>query len=90
MLKVEYITQFKRDLKLSNKRKKNMGALQKIMKKIENEETLSPRFRDHPLTGNWKTHRELHVEPDWLLIYKLIPDEKVVIFVRTGTHSDLF
>ena len=90
MLKVEYTTQFKRDLKLSNKRKKNMSALQKIMKKIENEETLSPRFKDHSLSGNWKTHRELHVEPDWLLIYKLIPDEKVVIFVRTGTHSDLF
>jgi len=90
MLKVEYTTQFKRDLKLANKRKKNMGALQKIMKKIETEETLSPRFRDHPLTGNWITHRELHVEPDWLLIYKLILDEKVVIFVRTGTHADLF
>jgi mRNA interferase YafQ len=59
MLKVEYTTQFKRDLKRVNKRKKNMGVLQKIMKKIENEETLSPRFRDHPLTGNWKTHREL-------------------------------
>lgn len=60
------------------------------MKKIEREESLNPRFKDHPLTGNWKTHRELHVEPDWLLIYKLIPEEKVVIFVRTGTHSDLF
>lgn len=67
-----------------------MNALQQIMKKIEHEETLNPRCKDHSLTGNWKTHRELHVEPDWLLIYKLIPEEKVVIFVRTGTHSDLF
>lgn len=90
MLKVEYTTQFKRDLKLANKRKKNMGELQKIMKKIEHEENLNPRLKDHSLTGNWKSHRELHVEPDWLLIYKLIPDENVVIFVRTGTHSDLF
>jgi len=90
MLKVEYTTQFKRDLKVANKRKKNMSSLQQIMKKIEYEETLNPKFKDHPLVGNWKTHRELHVEPDWLLIYKLIPEEKVVIFVRTGTHSDLF
>lgn len=90
MLKVEYTTQFKRDLKLANKRKKNMSALQQIMKKIEHEETLNPKLKDHSLAGNWKTHRELHVEPDWLLIYKLIPEEKVVIFVRTGTHSDLF
>lgn len=90
MLNVEYTTQFKRDLKLAKKRNKNIIALQKIMKMIEREETLNPRFKDHPLTGNWKTHRELHIEPDWLLIYKLIPNEKVVIFVRTGTHSDLF
>jgi mRNA interferase YafQ len=60
------------------------------MKKIEHEEILNPRLKDHPLTGNWKTHRKLHVEPDWLLIYKLIPAEKVVVFIRTGTHSDLF
>lgn len=89
MLKVEYTTQFKRDLKLAKKRKKNMTELQQIMKKIGREETLNPRFKDHPLTSNWKNHRELHVEPDWLLIYKLIPEENVVIFVRTGTHSDL-
>jgi mRNA interferase YafQ len=90
MLNVEYTTQFKRDLKLAKKRKKDLIALQQIMKKIEREESLNPRFKDHLLTGNWKTHRELHIEPDWLLIYKLIPDAKVVIFVRTGTHSDLF
>lgn len=69
MLKIEYTTRFKRDLKLANKRKKNMSALKRVMKKIEHEETLSPRLRDHPLTGNWKAYRELHVESDWLLIY---------------------
>jgi mRNA interferase YafQ len=90
MLKVEYTTQFKRDLKLAKKRRKNMSALQQIMKKIEYEEALNLRLKDHPLSGNWKNHRELHIEPDWLLIYKLIDDEGIVIFVRTGTHSDLF
>ncbi|MBV9575273.1 MAG: type II toxin-antitoxin system YafQ family toxin [Gammaproteobacteria bacterium] len=90
MLKIEYTTQFKRDLNLANKRKKNMVALQQIMTKIQYEETINPRFKDHPLTGNWRSHRELHIEPDWLLIYKLIPQENTVIFVRTGTHSDLF
>lgn len=90
MLKVEYTTQFKRDLKLARKRKKDMAALQQVMKKIEHEEILNPQLKDHPLTGNWKAHRELHVGPDWLLIYKLIPEEKMAIFVRTGTHSDLF
>ena len=54
MLRVEYTTQFKRDLKLANKRKKNMSALQQIMKKIEHEETLNPKLKDHSLVGNWK------------------------------------
>ena len=90
MLEIEYTTQFKRDLKRAKKRNLDLNILQKIMKKIENEEILSPRFRDHSLTGNWKNHRELHLMPDWLFIYKILPEENVVIFVRTGTHSDLF
>ena len=60
------------------------------MQQIEYEEKLNPRLKDHPLSHNWQGHRELHIEPDWLLIYKLIPSEKIVIFVRIGTHSDLF
>lgn len=90
MLQVEYTTKFKRDLKLAKRRNKNMTSLHKIMKHIEHEEPLNPRHRDHPLTGDWHGHRELHIEPDQLLIYKLLQKEKVVIFVRTGTHSDLF
>jgi mRNA interferase YafQ len=49
---------------------------------------LAERYRDHPLRGNFKNRRECHVEPDWLLIYKLDGDE--IIFERTGRHSDLF
>jgi mRNA interferase YafQ len=90
MLQVEYTTKFKRDLKLAHKRKKNIASLQEIMQLIEYEKPLSPKFKDHALSNNWQGHRELHIEPDWLLIYKLLPKDKVVIFVRTGTHSDLF
>ncbi len=90
MLQVEYTTKFKCDLKLAKRRNKNMASLQEVMKDIEHEKPLNPRYKDHPLLSNWQGHRELHVEPDWLLIYKLPPKEKAVIFVRTGTHSDLF
>ena len=90
MLKVEYTTKFKRDLKLAKKRKNNLNALRDIMKKIEHEEKLNLKLKDHPLSSNWKGYRELHIEPDWLLIYKLIPEERIVIFVRTGTYFDLF
>lgn len=90
MLEIEYTSAFKKDLKLAHKRRKNITALKDLMKSIELEVELDSRHRDHALIGNWKHHRELHIESDWLLIYKIIPEEKVVIFVRTGTHSDLF
>lgn len=60
------------------------------MDEIVNERKLNKKFSDHVLVGSWKLHRELHIEPDWLLIYKILPEEKVVVFVRTGSHSDLF
>jgi mRNA interferase YafQ len=90
MLQVGYTIKFKRDLKLAKKRKKNLSSLLDVMKKIECEKKLDSKYHDHPLSGNWVSHRELHIEPDWLLIYKLVPEEKLVVFVRTGTHSDLF
>lgn len=60
------------------------------MKLIEMEKALPVKLKDHTLSGNWSGFRELHIEPDWLLIYKLVPEKKIVIFVRSGTHSDLF
>lgn len=90
MLQVEYTNQFKRDLKLSKKRHKNLERLHQILKDIEKQKSLDHKLKDHSLAGNWDGHRELHIEPDWLLIYKLIPKRNTVIFVRTGTHSDLF
>jgi mRNA interferase YafQ len=90
MLNVEYTTKFKRDLKLCKRRNKDLKALQHIMKQIEAEKSLPAKLKDHSLSGNWSGFRELHIEPDWLLIYKLISEKKIVIFVRSGTHSDLF
>jgi mRNA interferase YafQ len=90
MLQVEYTARFKRDLKLAKRRNKDLSQLQEVMKLIVHERPLSQRLKDHALTGNWVGYRELHLQPDWLLIYKLLPIKRVVIFVRTGTHSDLF
>jgi mRNA interferase YafQ len=49
---------------------------------------LPSRYQDHPLAGEWKSFRDCHIEPDWLLIYKIDGDD--LRLVRTGTHSDLF
>jgi mRNA interferase YafQ len=81
-------TQFKRDAKLAEKRGMNMRKLIDIMEQLIGEEVLDIKHRDHKLTGDYKLHRECHVEPDWLLIYRLTGEE--IHFVRTGTHADLF
>jgi len=80
--------QFKRDYKLMKRRGKDIEKLRGILKKLANQETLDAKHRDHPLAGNYVGRRECHVEPDWLLIYKL--ETGAIIFERTGTHTDLF
>ena len=81
-------SQFKRDVKLAEKRHKDMSKLREVLLLLANEKELPARYRDHPLTGNWKHYRDLHIEPDWLLLYKI--DGNELYLVRTGTHSDLF
>ena len=88
MLQAVYQNQFKKDLKLAKKRGENILRLKTIITKIVNEEPLLPKNKEHKLTGNYKNHWECHIEPDWLLIYKVSATE--AIFIRTGTHSDLF
>lgn len=88
MLFIEYTNKFKRDLKRAKKRNKPLHKLKQVMTLIAEQVTLDAQYHDHHLTGNWAHHRELHIQPDWLLIYKLTKNS--VIFVRTGSHADLF
>lgn len=79
---------FDKDLSLMERRGKAIAKLERVLQSLVWEEVLSQQLHDHPLKGNWNGHRELHLEPDWLLIYKKTNEE--IIAVRTGTHSDLF
>lgn len=88
MLNLEFTKQFKKDLKLAKRRGKDTGKLDKVLDLLLNEQPLAPRHRDHPLSGNYKDHRECHIEPDWLLVYMKL--KMTLIAVRTGTHADLF
>lgn len=81
-------SQFKRDVRLAEKRGRKIFLLKSIMTALVNELPLDTKHRDHKLTGNYKDHRECHIEPDWLLIYRI--KGKEIVFERTGTHSDLF
>lgn len=81
-------TQFRRDVKLAQKRRKDTSKLRDLVLLLAEGEPLPAAYKDHPLSGDWKHHRDCHIEPDWLLIYKIDGDD--VYLVRTGTHADLF
>lgn len=83
-----YGSHFRRDFKLAAKRGLDTKLLRRVMKCLENDAPLDEKYRNHPLTGSYAGHFECHIQPDWLLIYRLT--ENAVIFVRTGSHSDLF
>ncbi len=59
--------QFLKDIKRMKKRGKDIKKLQTVVNKLANNETLHPKYRDHSLMGEWKTCRDCHIEPDWLL-----------------------
>ena len=81
-------TQFRRDVRLAEKRGKDMKKLRDVILLLVEGNPLPRRYKDHPLGGEWKHFRDCHIEPDWLLIYKIDGDN--LHLVRTGTHSDLF
>ena len=88
MLKPEYTTRFKNDLKRIQTRNRDVELLKEVIKLLCAETPLPERNRDHSLGGNWAGHRECHIQPDWLLIYKV--GNGVLVLERTGSHSDLF
>ena len=79
---------FKRDVRRAEKRGKDMSKLRAVLLLLIAGESLPLIYRDHPLRGEWKGFRDLHIEPDWLLLYRI--DGPELQLARTGTHADLF
>ncbi|AMW35751.1 type II toxin-antitoxin system mRNA interferase toxin, RelE/StbE family [Haematospirillum jordaniae] len=84
----EYSGQFKRDVKASGRRGKDMSKLKVLIELLIAGTPLPATYLDHPLKGRWRSYRDAHIESDWLLIYKI--NGNVVRFERTGRHTDLF
>ncbi|MGN8632223.1 type II toxin-antitoxin system YafQ family toxin [Blautia sp. HCP3S3_G3] len=87
---VKPTTQFKKDYKLALKRGLKIKLLEDVVSALAMGEPLPDKNKDHALTGNWIGHRECHIQPDWLLVYRIEDDVLVLTLARTGTHSDLF
>ncbi|WP_339057569.1 type II toxin-antitoxin system YafQ family toxin [Candidatus Regiella endosymbiont of Tuberolachnus salignus] len=91
MRKIERTRQFKRDYKREAKGKYQATLDADILFTVTalvSDQPLEPRFCDHPLTGNWKDHRDCHIKADLVLIYQK-PDEATLRLVRLGSHSEL-
>ena len=92
MRTIEQDGQFKRDLK-REKKARHGGTIESdllaVVSDLASDTPLAAKFRDHPLSGNWKDHRDCHVKPDLVLIYRL-PDAETLQLVRLGSHSELF
>jgi mRNA interferase YafQ len=91
MLTVRTEGRFKKDVKkLSKSGSRDTSKLKPIIQKLEAGEPLEREYKPHPLSGNWKDHMECHIEPDWLLIYRIDVRYNELILVRTGSHAELF
>lgn len=82
--------QFLKDYKLAIRRGQKIELLDEVIAMLAQGEVLPPQYKDHPLTGNWVGHRECHIRPDWLLIYRIENDVLILTLSRCGSHSDLY
>ena len=87
-MNISYTTQFKKDYKRIKKQNKDLDKLKSIIEELISGQKLDLKFCDHQLSGIWKGHRDCHIEPDWILIYRVSSD--TLYLERTGSHSDLF
>jgi len=90
MLNIEFTSRMKHNYKVVKKRGKDLKKLHSVLSMIADRQVLPERYKDHALKGEYQGCRECHIEPDWLLIYKINNNELILIAMATGTHADLF
>ena len=90
MLSIVYTSKMKKDVKRMRKRGKDLGKLTVAIDLLASGESMPENYKDHPLRGELHGYRECHIEPDWLLIYRIVQDELILLAAGTGTHFDLF
>jgi mRNA interferase YafQ len=89
MLEIIFRSQFEKDYNKAEKQNLDLTLLDDIITKLSNNELLDSRCRPHALKGDYSNWTELHIKGDWLLIYRIVNNDKLLLY-RTGTHSELF
>ena len=88
MLSVLYRNKFKKNLELMIQRGKDPEKIKIVINLLINRQPLAPKHKDHPLAGDFIGFRDCHIEPNWLMIYRIV--DNTLYLERTGTHGDLF
>lgn len=84
-----YTSSFKKDVRLAEKRHLDMNALTEVLEWLKSGKKLPEKYCDHQLKGKLKKFRELHIQPDWILVYIKNKTELILTLSRTGSHADL-
>ncbi len=89
---VDTTSDFKKDYKKIIKQGKKLEKIKTVIDKLACGEKLDSKYKDHKLNDSkkYKDCRELHIDPDWLLVYRIIENELILLLLDTGSHSDLF
>ena len=89
MRELIYTGQFKRDFKKIKAQGKSITNLQNVISLLLEDATIPKSYKDHALKGHWVNCRDLHIDPDWVLIYRKMGDAELIL-ERTGSHSEIF
>jgi mRNA interferase YafQ len=89
MYQIKYTNRFKKDVKLAVKRKQDISLLEETIDILQKTGKLPKQYKAHKLTGKYAGKWECHIKPDWLLVWEQKDKELLLLFMATGTHSDL-
>ena len=90
MRQIVFTSQYKRDLKLALRRNLPEEKLNEVIKLLATDQPLPAANKDHALKGEFRSFRECHILPNWLLMYRKDDLQLQLVLIRTGTHADLF
>lgn len=89
MYEFDYSSQFKKDLKKVTKQGLDISLLQDVLEQLKTNGKVEEKYKPHPLKSNWIGYMDCHIAPDWVLIYKVAEEIKLVRLARTGSHSEV-
>ena len=90
MYSIDYTKRFRKDVQLCVKRGLDIARIQKVVALLEQKGQVPLSYKPHKLSGDYKDCWECHIQPNWLLVWEQNDEQLTLLFLRTGSHSDIF